>query len=103
MSELVVGKAWSSSDRFVPGRSLSTGARIYWSMDNRALLLPISNLPEGTIRYRVRLRVKEAAQCFVKTGDGISRWIMGEDGNSASKLLFKTAQNSKWKAKHEKP
>ena len=57
---------------------------------------PITNLPDGTITVRRRIRAHEMAQVFVKTLDGsVTRYFAGPDGPGALRLLWAMGTNKR--------
>jgi hypothetical protein len=54
--------------------------KVCFGCDPKALL-PISNLPVGAIAVRRRLRDTCVAEAFVRTRDGIGRYLLCPDGD----------------------
>lgn len=49
---------------------------VCFGADPRWANLPITNLPEGTIKVRRRIRYTKSAEVFVKTATQIEHWIL---------------------------
>ena len=48
------------------------------------LTMPISNLPPGTTSVRRKFRIGHVGQAFVRTPDGITHWLLADDGETLS-------------------
>lgn len=56
------------------------GVQVCWGADPRWASLPISNVPEGAIKVRRRIRNKDVARAYVKTASELQEWILAPDG-----------------------
>lgn len=82
---------------------ITCGIPIYYGLGSKTgpnlndlLTMPITGMPEGVIRYRVRIRPKAIAVVYVQTKEGLTRWAVGPV-NGKPELLFKMGTNGRWK------
>lgn len=54
------------------------GTTICWGVKPEWARLPVVNLPTDAVKVRLRFRMKDAGQAFVKLADGtVQRWRLG--------------------------
>lgn len=52
------------------------GEYFCFGVDERWLKLPISNLPENTVKVRLRFRNDQFAKAYIKTTTDIQQWFI---------------------------
>lgn len=70
---------------------------IIWGTNHPDIHLKfILNLPPDTISYKIRLRNKDVAKCFVKTPSGVTEWILAKHGEDDLELKLCQGENGSW-------